>query len=74
MECPACKVDSDANYVGIIHIECVNPHCKYYSDKARKLYDEAQGPPKAKEEENPFDTDEITDPIWTQLGALFPRK
>lgn len=71
-ECPACKVDSDAIYVGYTNVECINPHCRHYSDKARKLYDEMTGHPLDKpKEEDLYPDDEDTDPMWTGLASLF---
>lgn len=45
-------------------MECINPHCRHYSDKARKLYDESQRHPAEKPQEEFKFEDEDTNPHW----------
>lgn len=72
-QCPACKIDSDAIYVGYYSVECINHHCRHYSEKAKKQYDELTAHPmKNSSESDLYPDDEYTDPMWTQLN-LFPN-
>jgi len=71
-KCPGCGFESDFNYRGFLFVECINPRCNHYSDKARKTYDKEVLPPPHTDEDNPFEQDEDTDPMWV-FGIKVPR-
>jgi len=37
-KCPTCGTDSEYNYVGAIHVECVNYNCQHFNREAHEKW------------------------------------